>query len=1015
MLLSYKIAACSSESSDHPVRELQSVHSQSRGWQSTRWCEFPQELVLQFPATVTLQQVQVLSHQFKIASRVELFMGTMPPGVPAPTTGVAGVKWARLGHFSLDSNERSGYQARELKTVYVPRATEGKYLKLVLHKCHVNEHNLYNQIGLLAVRAIGTGPGAAGAPPVDPLTTQVAAALMEPPQAHEPRGAAMDPSVIAMVRELEEQKKGAIAVEDYEEAKRLKVRIDQLKAVGVQLAELERKKTAAVAGEDYDAAKGIKDQLNELRIANGLPQPSPQPAASPAAARAGRGGFKGGGLGGPTDELKDNMALERAAAQARIEQLAKRAGTLPPPQPKMPPVHDYDNLPPGPYKNGQVAVTEPAGLAQGLRRDAAGMGPAGMGPADGQLQNGAPCYSSLPPSAPTQEPSLRAPQPQGNSPQPQGSPLARGSFDRGGATVEAFGGAPTGTSPRTREEGELGGGYGGDYGGGGGDDGGDDDGGNFGGDDGGGFGGGYAHELGIRHLHAPDEALAPSSDPFSRRGALARSPLASRASPGFEPPSASKSAGSSALRAPARATNQREHEERQVSRAVEVAPELPQGSISSDLPPPEALSPSDAKDAAPLIDVFGEHLVRCLYSKVWNLRQAAITGMMELVGAGSLQVDGRTMVHVCCKAVGRCCTDKMVQVYLAGLGMFTVLFDQPAVHTLPRADWLNLLSNLTPHMFSKLGDGNARVREASEAALLATCRLQQLGPGHVTSVLTAPLDPRKQSDFRLQLGRLQLLGAMLGEFGDGMRANARELMGSVLKAALESSRDTVRNKAIEVAQQLYAVVGDLKLMSSYLGDLNPATRDHLIAALEQTSISKAGAASRPPTIPPSPPSQRVASGGGGAGAPGVRSGGGRGGGGGGGGILPAQRAGVARNEISAELPAVGDLPVEDDSMCQFCGLHNPTFTEEKLDLHFWKECPMLMPCEQCGQIVEIAGLNDHITHECDMSQTFRYQPPLGNDGYHGCPLCALPLSDDPADVRHHFKVECQGNLRRQLR
>jgi hypothetical protein len=541
-----------------------------------------------------------------------------------------------------------------------------------------------------------------------------------------------------------------------------------------------------VAGEDYDAAKGIKDQLNELRIANGLPQPSPQPVASPAAARAGRGGFKGGGLGGPADELKDNMALERAAAQARIEQLAKRAGTLPPPQPKMPPVHDYDNLPPGPYKNGQAVVKGPAGMGQGLRRDSAG-----MGPADGQLQNGAPCYSSLPPSAPTQEP-----------PQLQGSPLARGSFDRGGAAAEALVGAPTGTSPRTREESELGGGYGGDYGSGGGDDGGDDDGGNFGGDDGGGFGGGYANELGIRHLHAPDEALAPSADPsadpFSRRGALARSPLASRAGPGFEPTSASKSAtsksaGSSTLRAPARATNQREHEERLVSRAVEVGPELPQGSISSDLPPPEALSPSDAKDAAPLIDVFGEHLVRCLYSKVWNLRQAAVTGMMELVGAGSLQVDGRTMVYVCCKAVGRCCTDKMVQVYLAGLGMFTVLFDQPAVHTLPRADWLNLLSNLTPHLFSKLGDGNARVREASEAALLATCRLQQLGPGHVTSVLTAPLDPRKQIDFRLQLGRLQLLGAMLVEFGDGMRANARELMGSVLKAALESSRDTVRN------------------------------------------------------------------------------------------------------------------------------------------------------------------------------------------------------------------------------
>ena len=37
-------------------------------------------------------------------------------------------------------------QARELKTVYVPQATEGLYLRLVLHKCHVNEYNLYNQV-----------------------------------------------------------------------------------------------------------------------------------------------------------------------------------------------------------------------------------------------------------------------------------------------------------------------------------------------------------------------------------------------------------------------------------------------------------------------------------------------------------------------------------------------------------------------------------------------------------------------------------------------------------------------------------------------------------------------------------------------------------------------------------------------------------------------------------------------------------------------------------------------------
>ena len=273
MLLSYNIVSCTSEDGDHPVRELQDFHAQSRGWQSARWCDFPQALVVQFPGRVSLQQVQVLSHQFKISSRIEIFIGDMPPGVPVPVTGTDGVEYTRLGHFSLDSNERSGFQARELKTVYVPRASEGRFLKLLLHKCHVNEHNLYNQLGLLAVRAIGTGPGAIAGHgmPVQPepisMQAQAAGPLRgEPQPSHEPPphespGASMDPAVISMIRELEEQKRSAVAAEDFDEAKRLKARIEQLKGVGVSLAALERKKASAIHNEDYDAAKDLKEQV----------------------------------------------------------------------------------------------------------------------------------------------------------------------------------------------------------------------------------------------------------------------------------------------------------------------------------------------------------------------------------------------------------------------------------------------------------------------------------------------------------------------------------------------------------------------------------------------------------------------------------------------------------------------------------------------------------------------------------------------------------------------------------
>lgn len=50
----------------------------------------------------------------------------------------------RLGYLSFDSNERSNHQARELKSVHVN--VHAFLLRLVIHRCHVNKLNIYNQV-----------------------------------------------------------------------------------------------------------------------------------------------------------------------------------------------------------------------------------------------------------------------------------------------------------------------------------------------------------------------------------------------------------------------------------------------------------------------------------------------------------------------------------------------------------------------------------------------------------------------------------------------------------------------------------------------------------------------------------------------------------------------------------------------------------------------------------------------------------------------------------------------------
>lgn len=78
-----------------------------------------------------------------------------------------------------------------------------------------------------------------------------------------------------------------------------------------------------------------------------------------------------------------------------------------------------------------------------------------------------------------------------------------------------------------------------------------------------------------------------------------------------------------------------------------------------------------------------------------------------------------------------------------------------------------------------------------------------------------------------------------------------------------------------------------------------------------------------------------------------------------------------------------------DGVCQFCGGCGPGATEQQLDLHYWQDCPMLMSCPRCQQVIEIATLQEHMLDECEHKGD--YEP---------CPTCgdAVPAADLEAHV-----------------
>lgn len=262
--LKFRVVSFSSEDPDFQVTELLKHGPHTKGWQSSRFCDYPQEIILQMSVPARIKQLQLLSHQFKVSSKVELY--TYCPETPGSMPSLDSIKFKRLGYMSLDSNEQSNYQARELKSVYID--VPSLYLKLVLNKCHINKFNLFNQVGLIAINALGEELIEPGRPMGKGAMPESLENEME-----------FDATTMDRLKALTAAKQRAIDNEDYDEAKRLKDAIERLKNVGYQLLQLEERKRSALASEDFDTAKIIKLEIDRLRNAvlpplGGAPMPN---------------------------------------------------------------------------------------------------------------------------------------------------------------------------------------------------------------------------------------------------------------------------------------------------------------------------------------------------------------------------------------------------------------------------------------------------------------------------------------------------------------------------------------------------------------------------------------------------------------------------------------------------------------------------------------------------------------------------------------------------------------------
>lgn len=220
--------------------------------------------------------------------------------------------------------------------------------------------------------------------------------------------------------------------------------------------------------------------------------------------------------------------------------------------------------------------------------------------------------------------------------------------------------------------------------------------------------------------------------------------------------------------------------------------------------------------------------------------------------------------------------------------------------------------------------------------------------------------PRALNSFKHLVGKLMAMKDMIRRFEPKVASAFRVILGHCCKC-LENSNAEVRTQATEVIVEVYRVVGAQKV-NQYLNQTK-IRKNHYenlkrkFKKIDESSLANSSNSS-------------------------VRH------------SREIAKAPREKSKFGQEKPKK-KAPAKPEKTCNFCKQSSHLFMNDNdYDMHLWQDCPMLITCEQCTQVVEIADFTEHLLEECSNSQDFEE-----------CPRCRLAIHSEALE-QHLAAQEC---------
>lgn len=251
-------------------------------------------------AEASLAKLQILIHQCKIPRKIEVILASnenednigggrhkiSSENTKAPISFGKCSNIRRLGYVSIDSNEKTNFEAREMKSINIPYENVS-FVKLVIHSCHENRFNPHNQVGIIAINMLGKiegeqtciestvqkkgiryrYPSSDQNNPVYEVEENDLLSKKETGSSSDSmRIPGLDPNIQERLDKLREEKDKMVWAEDFDNASRLKDVLTNVNKLFSDFTELGENMKLAALEENYPEASRLKQERDHKRV-----------------------------------------------------------------------------------------------------------------------------------------------------------------------------------------------------------------------------------------------------------------------------------------------------------------------------------------------------------------------------------------------------------------------------------------------------------------------------------------------------------------------------------------------------------------------------------------------------------------------------------------------------------------------------------------------------------------------------------------------------------------------------